>query len=185
MDVLRREYPIARKNARQEIFRLQLLDEYIEDSEKESYDAYRNGEEIKYPGFNESIAFLDKMKNAGVKSINLLVVGMPLSMYTKYAIETVYLEYLDHGKETFVAERQKIVWLLDGVTDFWMFDNTKVLPMLYEPSGRIIGAVEPIIGKEVARYMEIKEKLLAKALPLKEFIRQNHLDLQKKKVIST
>jgi|GEM_PF-1169713 hypothetical protein len=184
MDVLKREYPTARKEAKMEIFRLQLLDEYIVDAEKDSYSAYKNGDVIRYPRFNENLDSLSNMKKNGISVINLLVVDIPLSTYTKYAIETVYLAQLDYGKETFMAERSTVSKLTEGIRDFWLFDNNKVIPMLYDPKGNLVGASKPIIGDQVKEYVEIKERLLANSLPLKEFLRTNNLGLEKRKVVS-
>ena len=181
LEILRNEYPKAWKEAKKEIFRLQLLNEYLVEEEKESYEAYKKGKVVYDPGIKESLDFIAKKKEEGTRIINLLVVDLPLSTYAKYSIEMVYLFTLEKGQETLLVERSKVSGLVNNKIDFWLFDDTKVIPMLYHKDGHLIGAAQPITGKGVEEYVRLKEELLAKATPLKEFLKLNNIELIGKK----
>jgi hypothetical protein len=181
LEIFRNECPKAWKEAKKEIFRLQLLNEYLVKEEKESYEAYKKGKVIYDPEIENTLEFIANKKAEGTRIINLLVVDLPLSTYAKYSIEMGYLFFLEKGEETFLVERSKVSDLVNDKRDFWLFDNSEVIPMLYHKDGRLIGAAQPITGKEVENYVRLKEELLAKATPLKEFLKENNLDLIEKK----
>jgi hypothetical protein len=184
LDILRLEYAKAWREAEKEIFRIQLLTEYP-DSEKAAYDEYKKGNVIKSANVDSNIEFISRKVKNGVKMVNLLVVDIPLSTYTKFSIETTYIYLANAGYETFLVERSKVADIVKNTKDFWLFDNKKVLPMLYDIDGHVIGALKPITDEKVGGYVKIKEKVLPMALPLTEFLKVNKINLSACKNKST
>jgi hypothetical protein len=53
--------------------------------------------------------------------------------------------------------------------DFWLFDDTNLLIMNYTKTGQFSGDILITDGSMVQRYVNLKQKLLEKAVPLATF----------------
>jgi hypothetical protein len=170
------------KDAKTELFRLQLLNTYLVEDEAPAFEAYKKGKFIAMPSFDSWLEQLQEKKNAGVKIVNLLVVDMPLSEYTRFGIEMCYFATATKGQETFIVERKDVAHLLDGAVDFWMFDRKAAIPMKYDKEGHWLGTEDTVTDANgIAKLNNIRDRVLEHALPLEEFLKVHRLSLVDKK----
>lgn len=168
--------------AKNEIFRLQLLNTYLVKDEEEWFNPYKNGEFVPVPEDLWYFNTMERKKNEGVRILNLLVVDLPPSVYTKWVIDAVYTMTEKKGQETLMVERSKVANITGKEKDFWMFDNSTVMPMVYDTEGHFLGAGKLIDNKnELGRYVQLKDKLLDVSTPLEKFITEHKIELLRRK----
>jgi hypothetical protein len=167
--------------AKHEIYRLQLLDTYLVDGEKEAFCGYKKGKAancIKISGFEEWCSSIEGKSKQGVRIIDMEVVGLPLSEYKKFGISVALLSTNEKGQESFFVERKKVAKLISGFQDYWMFDSKVVIPMNYDKEGHFLGAGSLVVAQDrVDRYVKLREVLLGVAVPMAEFLRTNDVNL--------
>ena len=170
-------------DAKHEIFRLQLLDTYLVESEDKWFNAYKAGKPLPIPEDSNYFRTMERKKEEGVRILNLLVVDLPLSAYTRWVADMVYTRITEkRGQETLVVERKRAGGLTRGKTDYWMFDNSVVMPMIYDREGHFLGAGKLIEGgKGVTPYNSLKEALLKEATPIRDFLRAHNITLLSEK----
>lgn len=165
-------------NVKKEVFRLGLLDEYNIDEEREFFDAYKQGKIIRSESLETFLTEIKRKHKNGIRMIWLQVVSLPLSDYLRFAIDGSYLQAQKQGVEFFMVTRDEVKELIGNVTDYWLFDNSVVLPMKYDDSGRFLGEGNPALDKEeVRKYLVVKEGLLSAAVPLTKFLKNHNIKL--------
>ena len=168
--------------AKKEIFRLQLLNTYLVEDEDQWFNAYKKGKFIPVPEDLEYFKTMERKKNGGVRILNLLVVDLPPSMYTKWVIDAVYTMTEKKGQETLVIERSNVANMTRQANDYWMFDNSVIIPMMYDKKGHFLGAGKLIDDKkELGKYVTLKDSLLKVAVPLGEFLNAHNIELLRQK----
>lgn len=167
--------------AKVDIFRLQLLDTYLVESEKENFDKYNRGEYVEdSQTFIEWKNQIKEKSSQGVHIINMAVVTLPLSQYKKFGIATALLQTLKLGQESFYVEREKVSNEIKGFEDYWMFDRKVVIKMKYDEYGHFLKMEDAISNAgEVKRYVILRDSLLKKALPLLKFLEVNNIQITK------
>lgn len=172
-------------NAKKEWFRLQLLNEYVVEQEKDAFLAYKRGERPRSSKGSESWRkFIEDKTNNGIKYITIHVVDLPISEYMGFGIQTVYEVTKLIGQEVFFVERSKVKSLISGVKDYWMFDNNTVIYADYDESSHFIEFKNPIYQKDVVTTLvTLKEELLKKAIPLDEFIKEERTGFKEHKLL--
>lgn len=160
-------FPKLWSEAKRDIFRLETLDRYVVDEEEEAFEKYKRGEKFYDKEFE---GWLKEIKNTVDKSIavrRVHIVSLPLSEYVRFEIEEGYTKTQKQGEGVFMIDRQKTEGSFE---DFWMFDDKIVLPMIYDKDGRFLREGKPIEDEsEVKNFVEIKNKLLSKSVPLNDF----------------
>lgn len=164
--------------SKSELFRLQMLSEYIVEEEKGDLELAKQGkfEEI-YVKAAGWFGMLKEKEGQMVKNINLQVVDLPLSDYLVFEAGFM-LKSEEFGRETFFVKREGVLELISGFEDFWMFDNRTVLVMKYDKGVYLHKDVEVDNPEDVERYVELKEKLMKLALPLGEFLKVNNIEVK-------
>lgn len=162
-------------DAKTEIFRLQLLDTYTVESEERFLTAYKEGRRLPIPEDSGYFKTMEQKKKEGVRILNLLVVDLPLSLYTRWVTEDVYTVTEKKGQETLMVDRKTVDKITRGKTDYWMFDDSIVMPMRYDEEGHFLGAGRPIEDKrDIAQYSSLKKDLLGVAEPMRVFLRDHN-----------
>ncbi|MGI0141029.1 MAG: DUF6879 family protein [Candidatus Micrarchaeales archaeon] len=159
-------------SAKSNIFRLELLDKYDVEEERYPLQQFRGGiflesEEMKL--WRERVA---ATKKRAVKVQRVHIVNLPLSDYLIFEIEG-YKRTQKAGEEIFLLAQEEVS-ISEKISDFWMFDDQAAVELEYSKSGTYI-STHGVPSEKISELVEVKHKLLQRAVPLKEFIIQNNL----------
>jgi hypothetical protein len=164
-------------HSEKEIFRLQLLNAYWEDTKFKEFQDFLEGKHVDYSkigGFKDWGVGLTKKRDAGVDVINLHVVDLPLKADLRFTIEFLKISEGNGQRSSFV-ERKDVRETVRGVQDFYMFDSRVVLPIVYDSKveGRFLKFGKPITDPQaVSRYIKIRDALVKAAIPMEEFLKR-------------
>jgi hypothetical protein len=169
------------REAKNEIFRLELLNVYKVASETEAFRRYMEGKplnSLEAPGFKDWLSKIeDKTKN-GVTIVDVQVLDLPMSDYLKFGITCASFLAEEKGEKFLFIERKNVSKLIRGFQDYWMFDSKTVIPMNYDEEGSFISKGKPISDQnEISDYLKLKDKLLKIGMPMREFLRVNDIIL--------
>jgi len=157
----------AFRSAKRETFRLEMLDQYIVDEEKEDFEAWKKGEPIdSSPGMKSWVSDLEMLRSRGVVTHRVHVVTFPLSEYLNYELDA----YKITKEEVSFIERKEYLKMKKPFEpkEFWIIDDSHVFVQNYDSEGHWLGSTYLPGKEEASRHSKIKELLLSKALPLSE-----------------
>ncbi len=161
-------------DAKKEIFRLELLDTYLVEEEKENFKLFKEGkliDPLNDHGFLSWLSSIKEKRDAGTKIIDISVITLPVSPYVKFGMQ-YFLKTTEAGKEDLLIERTKVKKLTEGFEDYWMFDRKNVIIMHYDKEGHFLSQSKAMSGKKnISKYVELEKQLLKIAIPLKEFLK--------------
>ena len=149
-------------------FRLETLPVYAMPDEEDEFRRFLAGER---PPADLHYSWLDRVarfRETGRIIQRVHIVTRPLSDYLRYEFEWAYAFNVRAGEDI------RILDLTDredpGVPDedFWMFDEEKVVRMMYRPDGSQIGR-ELLDAPEIERYIAYRDAALADAVPFEEY----------------
>ena len=173
-------------DAKSEIFSLELLNTYLVDYEEDAFNRYKKGLEVnclEIPGFKKWLEDINHKTKNNVRVLDIQVLDLPMSDYLKFGISCASFLAEKKGEKFMFVERNKVSDIIKDVEDYWLFDSKVVLPMKYDKKGRFIGrgvpTTDPII---VSECVYIRDNLLKKAQNMKEFLKENNIDLFKRKI---
>ena len=171
-------------NAKSEIFRVQLLNEYNNQNQRKAFENYKKGIVEKEPEFEEWLNTVKTLTTKGVKIINLFVVDLPFSEYKIFAIEHYLFPTIKKGQVVMMVERNKLNQIVKGIEDFWMFDRKIAIPLVYDKKGEFLGLRREVINKKIIEdFTRIEEALIKVAMPLQEFLEGKNINLSNNSTI--
>ena len=167
--------------AKEEIFRLELLNTYLVDYEAETFNKYKKGLKVsglEIPGFDKWLRDIEQKTKNGVKVLDLQVLDLPMSDYLKFGISCASFLAEEKGEKFMFIERKNVSELIKGIEDFWLFDSKIVLPMNYDKDGRFISKGVPTTNSIiVSKCKNIRDVLIKNATFMHEFLKENNIDL--------
>lgn len=166
------EFIDAFSSAKEETFRLELLDRYLIDGEKESIAYWKaHGRPQKDPLLKEWNELLERVMNQGAITQRVHVVSLPLSDYIKYEIAAYKITKEDVG----LISRSDYVNIKKPFEpkDFWLIDGRHLFLVNYDKDGRWRSFEHIKDRQEVDRYDELRRLLLSRSTPIKKFLEQN------------
>ena len=168
-------------NSKHEVFRVQLLDEYKVEGEKELFENYKKGIIKEDPGFKEWLTMIEDLTVKGVKLVNLLLVNLPLNEYVKFGIESYLFSTVEKGQQVMMVERNKVNDIIKEIEDFWMFDRKVAIPLVYDNDGTFLGSRKDVTDeKDIKKLVRIEDSLVKVARPLQEFLNEHNINLVNK-----
>lgn len=155
-------------------FRLETLPQYLVPKESESFTAWKRGERWRRtPDSNAWLARLSAATAAGQRWWRVRILDYPLVPYSAHELFG-YQDSGAAGQETFVADRAWHAELAELHEDFWIYDSTTVVRMVYDEEGHF---VHPELCDDVERYLAIRDCAVKHALPLADYLRKYEPDL--------
>ncbi|PYC77602.1 hypothetical protein C7C46_18385 [Streptomyces tateyamensis] len=125
----------------EEAFRLETLDDYTGSSNPENLRAFFAGEE-KPADFSAAwLAQIRSNTEVGKRMYRVHILTRPLTDYLRYELGWGYRSNQTAGEEFFILDVTNRPNPLEGVPDFWMFDNATVVSMTYDSDGAFLGAL--------------------------------------------
>ncbi len=158
----------------QEVFRLEVFQEYRVVDEEEDLRCWREGQRLpaRTPENDTWLARLQRTTAAGVHWGRAHVVDEPLSDYLRFEIEG-YHENAAAGEDIVLVPRTAHPDLARLREDFWLFDpgrsSARTVLMDYDRAGRLIGHLL-VRQPDIIRSCEQQRQLvLQHAVPLSEY----------------
>ncbi|MBT1187111.1 hypothetical protein HET69_24710 [Streptomyces sp. CJ_13] len=151
-----------------EAFRLEILDEYNIPSSADNLRAFLAGEPqpAEYnAGWVETVRAATQR---GKRMYRVHIVSRPLTDYLRYELGWGYVKNMTGGEEFFILDVTEQPNPLEGVPEFWMFDETSPVVMNYDESGAFIGP-EFLSEDRAAEFIGHRDTALAHAEPFPEW----------------
>ncbi|MGW4891213.1 DUF6879 family protein [Kitasatospora sp. NPDC004240] len=145
-----------------EAFRLETLDDYSGSSNAESIRAFLAGEP-QPPDYNQE--WVDEVRAnvaSGKRMYRVHVLSRPLTSYLRFELGWGYTKNAGAGEEFFILDITGRPNPLEGVPDFWAFDERTVVTMTYGPSGSFVGAD---LQAHPTKWLELRDLALDHATP--------------------
>ncbi|MDH6131724.1 hypothetical protein P3T37_001098 [Kitasatospora sp. MAA4] len=149
-----------------EAFRLETLDDYTGSSNAENFRAFLAGEP-QPSDYNQEWA--DEVRgntDAGKRMYRVHIVSRPLTPYLLFELGWGYAKNAAAGEEFFILDITDRPNPLEGVPDFWVFDESTVVTMQYGEGGTFVSAEAQLIPAE---WLEYRDIALGGAVPFTEW----------------
>jgi hypothetical protein len=155
-------------------FRLETLPQYLVPQEEERFAAWKRGERRRRtPENNTWLATLRENTTAGEHWWRVRILDYPLATYSAYELFG-YQDSDAAGQETFVTNRGWHADLADLHEDFWLYDSTTVIRMVYDEEGHFL---HPEQRDDVQRYLDIRDLARSHAIPVLDYLHKHEPDL--------
>ena len=144
-------------------FRLELLQDYDVEEEKDSLHHFLKTGEVKNHEDDWASVIQSAVKRGAVMQ-RVHVITKPLTDYMRFELKA-YVFNIKKGEKVFLLSQEEYDAINTPVThDFWLFDDTIVLQMQYTPEGKFLYSTR--IRGPIKPFIELKNKLLTRAHPL-------------------
>ncbi|MFF2805707.1 DUF6879 family protein [Streptomyces sp. NPDC058000] len=152
-----------------EAFRLETLDDYSKSGGVDAYEAFLAGkpqpESYKSSGW---VTTVRDATQAGRRMYRVHILNRPLSDYLRFELGWGYVRNQGAGEEFFILDTTEQVNPLDGVPDFWAFDERVVVSMKYGDAGAFLGAEIAPEGR-AQEWLERRDTAMNHAVPFPEW----------------
>ncbi|MFD3516078.1 DUF6879 family protein [Streptomyces sp. NPDC058657] len=146
-------------------FRLETLDEYDVEEEREEIARFLAGEEMG-PDWDDN-PWVRSLTDRGKQVGRVHVLRSPLTDYLRYEL-AAYPGNIKAGESIGIVDLadQDVTGLPDH--DFWLFDDRDVFRMHYSPEGAFIGG-EHLPPHRLSEYRAYRDRALAVAVPFADY----------------
>ena len=152
-------------------FRLQLLDCYSVEFEKDEYTAFTNGESLLNRGGHPWLETISANVKAGRAWVNVHVLPPRLTPYLRYIVDWWYVYHAEAGADVrFVRAECSSEIRASAPRDFWLFDSETVVWMDYDAQGRFLGPLMSELPGQVALARRLSEMAVRESIDLKHFL---------------
>ncbi|MEV0266820.1 DUF6879 family protein [Streptomyces sp. NPDC050617] len=151
-----------------EAFRLETRDDYSKSGGVAAYKAFLAGEG--QPEGYESAEWVTTVQDAvrsGKRMYRVHVLSRPLSDYLRFELAWGYHRNQAVGEEFFILDTTERDNPLEGVPDFWAFDEHSIVPMRYSEDGKFLGAEVLSGSPEAAEWLEHRDVAMSHAVPFR------------------
>lgn len=161
------------RQATGEVFRLEARQAYAVPAESIQFRAFREGRPLPAdPAVEQSMQIIRAAVARGARLVRAHVVDLPLGLYLRYEM-AAYAENIAAGEQVRVAVRAWHPDLTGLHEDFVLFDpgpkGAALVFMDYDADGRLTGTRYTDDPADVARARQIRDAVMAHAIPLSEF----------------
>ena len=151
-----------------EAFRLETLSDYSGSGNSDAYQAFLAGKP-RPADYNESwVSELRSHTGSGKRIYRVHVLSRPLTPYLRFELGWGYQKNATGGEEFFILDTTDKPDPLDGVDDFWLFDATTAVTMLYDAEGAV-SARRTMPGSRAQEFVDHRDAALAAAEPFAEW----------------
>jgi hypothetical protein len=153
-------------------FRLETLDQYLADSDRDNVRRYLGGEDgPSWARGDDWMDYLKKERAAGIHRYRVHVLSSPIGDYLRYECEWGYAYTSAAGEEIYIldlAETTRPDGLPAEVGDFWLYDDSVVVLMHYDENGRFRDA-EELPATTTPQFRRYREAALSSGTPFHEW----------------
>lgn len=150
-----------------EAFRLETLDDYSGSGSTDAYQAFLAGEE-KPQGYNADwLSEISGHVNEGRRVYRVHVLSRPLTPYLRFELGWGYVTNSTAGEEFFILDTTEKPNPLEGVGDFWLYDEQFTATMQYR-NGAMTGYTV-LAETRASEFVKYRDTALAHAVPFSEW----------------
>lgn len=149
-------------------FRLELRQIYTMPGEADELRRFRAGEQ---PPADYHYGWLDRMaeaRQAGKTVRRVRVVRRPLTDYIQYEFAWGFVYNVEAGEDIRVLDLTDQLGPKLPDHDFWLFDDTTVVKLLYRPDGTQIGR-ELLADPDLGVYLAWRDAAWQAAVPFRDY----------------
>jgi len=155
-------------------FRLEAFPQYLVPQEDDDFAAWKHGERRRRtPETSPWLAKIRDTTTTGVRWWRVRVLDYPLTEYSAHELHA-YQDNAAAGEEIFVADRAWHADLTDLREDFWLYDSTTVVRMVYDEEGHFL---RPEQREDTQHYLDLRNRAVRHAIPLDDYLREYEPDL--------
>jgi len=161
-----------------EFFKLETLQTYSVDDEKEILQKYNSG------NYNETRSLINKLfvsqsgfytsaKERNIAILRVHIVEIPFSSYLNYELE-VYKIAEQYGENIFLINKDFVKNTLSlpiAPQDFLLFDGRSIILNRFNVEGCYVNSEISESSDEIQPYVKLKDILLKNSLPLVDFLK--------------
>ncbi|MEX3103412.1 MULTISPECIES: DUF6879 family protein [unclassified Streptomyces] len=163
------EWAARFESFQREAWRLETLPEYRVPQEAEEIEAFLAGERIDPHAYsNEYTDDLKRLRREGKSKGRVHIVSRPLSDYLRYEF-MYYRPHMWAGEDIRIMDVTGRPNPLEGVQDFWMFDQTEVVLMHYQADGTQIS--REVFEGDVSPFLEYQHIALTESVSFEEYVK--------------
>lgn len=159
------------QNTEESWFRLETLQVYSVDYEREEYERFLDTGTIdRAPGAWQHM--IRRLVDSGRSLRRVHVIGEPLTDYLRYELEA-YRHNSAAGEDVRVVPTPLPRWpagLPQGV-DYWLFDDRQVWDMHYDDEGRFLRATRSASASHLDQCRQWRDAAIAQSISLSDYLR--------------
>jgi hypothetical protein len=146
-----------------------MKDEYHVTSEDEPFRQFLAGENVDLGWMAGWFAHIRAATSAGVAVQRVRIVTEPLNDYARFLLALAG-HNVEAGEDIRYLPRDKAASIDLPVEDCWLFDDSKLVFVLFPGDGRRYG-MYPVDDPELtARYVTVRDQVWERAIPYAEYI---------------
>ncbi|MEU9608635.1 DUF6879 family protein [Streptomyces sp. NPDC048057] len=155
-----------------EAWRLEALPQYLVPQEAEEFSAFREGRSPTPYTASAYTERVSRQRNEGKRNGRVHIVTQPLSDYLRFEFSRYYGVHVQAGDNIRILDVTNRPNPLEGVQDFWMFDQSEVVLMNYEADGTQIN--REVFEGDVSPFVEYQRIAIAESVPFEEYVNVGH-----------
>jgi hypothetical protein len=157
---------------KREAWRLETLPVYRVPSEDGDIQDFLAGQQIDPQDYSSGYTEgLRKIREEGKSKGRVHIIRQPLTDYLRF--EFMYYDaHSRAGDDIRILDVTDRPNPLEGVPDFWLFDRSEVVLMIYEADGTQTG--RDLYDGDPAPYIEYQRIALAESVPFREYVNGGH-----------
>lgn len=156
-------------------FRLEALDQYSVEFEREEFEAFLRGDPLPPPNPPEFDAWLEQLRREraeGRLRSRVHAIAGPLTPYLHYEIDWAYKGNAAAGEDIRIVHAASWETSPFGTQppDFYLLDDERVILLTYDESGHWLGGEIITDPAELPRYRRLRDLALSTSRPLAEYL---------------
>ena len=156
-------------------FRLEALDQYSIEFEREEFEAFLRGDPLPPPNPPEFDAWLDQLRRERVEGrirSRVHAIAGPLTPYLHYEIDWAYKGNAAAGEDIRIVHAASWETSPFGTQppDFYLLDDERVILLTYDEAGHWEGGEILTDPNAVAPYRRLRDTAMASSRPLAEYL---------------
>lgn len=156
-------------------FRLEALDQYSVEFEREEFEAFLRGDPLPPPNPPEFDAWLEQLRrerSEGRLRSRVHAIAGPLTPYLHYEIDWAYKGNAAAGENIRIVHAASWETSPFGSQppDFYLLDDERVILLAYDESGHWLGGEIITDPAELPRFRRMRDLALSASRPLAEYL---------------
>jgi hypothetical protein len=156
-------------------FRLEALDQYTVEFEREEFEAFLRGDPLPPPNppeFDDWLAKLRQERADGRIRSRVHAIAGPLTPYLQYEIDWAYKVNAAAGEDIRIVHFASWERSSFGAQppDFYLLDDERVILMAYDEVGHWLGGDIITDPDQVVRYRRLRDIAMEAAVPLADYL---------------
>jgi hypothetical protein len=156
-------------------FRLEALDRYTVDFEREEFEAFLRGDPLPPPNPPEFDAWLEQLRRERAEGrirSRVHAIAGPLTPYLHYEIDWAYKGNAAAGEDIRIVHAASWETSPFGVQppDFYLLDDERVILLSYDEAGHWLGGEIITDPTELPRYCRLRDLAMSSSRPLADYL---------------